>query len=359
MSKRCIGCGVTLQNEDKHRIGYTPKLDASYCQRCFRIQHYDDVTISMKTGIDPDVVLKQIAQKDALVLWVVDLFDFEANMIPGIHRHLMGKDIIMVATKRDLLPDTLGDQKLSQFILSRCKELGIIIQGLVICGDLVKHAYAQDNNSLEEVRRAIDYAQNGRDVVVMGMANAGKSTLLNGLLGKGDLTTSRYPGTTLDLVELDMGEYRLYDTPGLTRYDSYLTLVDDGILKQILPSKRLKARTYQLYEDQSIAVGGLARLDLIGCGQLSCVGYFANELQLHRGKQSKATQLWAAHMGELLTPSLGNDPTKMKKFSHPGTSEKLDVVIHGLGWFCISGAVERMDLYVSEGVNVTFRKAMI
>ena len=117
MSKRCIGCGVTLQNEDKQRIGYTPKLDAAYCQRCFRIQHYDDVTISMKTGIDPDVVLHQIAQKDALVLWVVDLFDFEANMIPGIHRHLMGKDIIMVATKRDLLPDTLGDQKLSQFIL--------------------------------------------------------------------------------------------------------------------------------------------------------------------------------------------------------------------------------------------------
>lgn len=359
MSKRCKGCGVVLQNEDKTKIGYTPKIEAEYCQRCFRIQHYDDVTISMKTGIDPDVVLQQIAKLDALVLWVVDLFDFEANMVPGINRHLLGKDIIMVATKRDLLPATLGDQKLSQFILSRCKELGILIQGLVICGDLVKHAYSDENNSIEEVQYAIETCRNDRDVVVMGMANAGKSTLLNGLLGKQDLTTSRYPGTTLDLVEIPMDGYTLYDTPGLTRYDSYLTLLKDAILKQILPSKRLKARNYQLYEDQSIAVGGLARLDLLGCRQVSCVGYFSSDLKLHRGKQAKAEQLWELHMGELLSPSLGTDATKLKKFSHPGTEEKLDVVIHGLGWFCISGDVDQIDIYVSEGVNVTFRKAMI
>lgn len=359
MSKRCIGCGVELQNEDKQRLGYTPKLEADYCQRCFRIQHYDDVTISMKTGIDPDVVLRQIEEKDALVLWVVDLFDFEANMVPGLNRHLMGKDIIMVATKRDLLPDTLGDQKLSQFIFARCKELGITIQGVVICGDLAKHAFAEDNYSIEEVEHAISLYRNDRDVIVMGMANAGKSTLLNGLLGKQDLTTSRYPGTTLDLVEIPMDDYTLYDTPGLTRYDSYLTLINDELLKQVLPQKRLKARTYQLYEDQSLAVGGLVRLDLIGCTKVSCVGYFAQGLNLHRGKQEKADALWNAHMGELLSPSLGNDVNSMKQFSHPGTKGKLDVVIHGLGWFCISGEVDLIQIYVNEHVSVTFRKAMI
>lgn len=359
MSKRCIGCGVELQQKDKTAVGYTPKLEADYCQRCFRIQHYDDVTISMKTGIDPDVVLRQIEQKDALVLWVVDLFDFEANMIPGINRHLIGKDIIMIATKRDLLPDTLGDQKLSQFILARCKEFGIVIQGLVICGDLAKHAFAEDNYSIEEVQHAIELYRKDRDVIVMGMANAGKSTLLNGLLGKQNLTTSRYPGTTLDLVEMKMDGYTLFDTPGLTRYDSYLTTVSDDLLKQILPQKRLKARNYQLYEDQSIAVGGLARLDLIGCTKVSCVGYFAQGLQMHRGKQEKADALWNTHMNELLSPALSSDFQTMKRFSHSGIKGKLDVVIHGLGWFCISGDVQLIEIYVSEGVSVTFRKAMI
>ena len=63
------------RQQDKNSIGYTPKADADYCQRCFRIRHYDDVTISMKAGaLMGDQVLAQIAQKDALIVWVVDLF---------------------------------------------------------------------------------------------------------------------------------------------------------------------------------------------------------------------------------------------------------------------------------------------
>lgn len=359
MIKRCKGCGIALQQEDATKLGYTPKGDATYCQRCFRITHYDDVNISMKTGIDPDLVLRRIAELDALILWVVDLFDFEANLIAGIHRHLPNKDLIMIAGKRDLLPDTLGNEKLGQFLLQRCADNGIRLRGLVVCGDLHKHPYADDKASLNEVRNAIDRYRKGRDAVIMGMANAGKSTLLNALSGNQALTTSRYPGTTLDLVAIDMGEYTLYDTPGLTRYDSYLTLADDALLKTMIPKQRLKPRGYQLYEDQSLAVGGLVRLDLIGGTKVSCVAYFAEGLKLHRGKQEKADALWKAHMGELLAPSLGSDVASLKKYSHAAIRGKLDVVIHGLGWFCISGDVKRVDVYVNKHVNVTFRKAMI
>ena len=139
-NKICKGCGVVLQSSDAAAIGYTPKMEADYCQRCFRIRHYDDVVISMKQGIDSDAVLQKINAMDALVVWVVDLFDFESNLLPGINRHLLGKDILMVATKRDLLPATLGNEKLSQFLLRRLKEEGILVQGIVVCGDLAAHA---------------------------------------------------------------------------------------------------------------------------------------------------------------------------------------------------------------------------
>ncbi len=50
----------------------------------------------------------------------------------------------------------------------------------------------------------------------------------------------------------------------------------------------------------------------------------------------------------------------MKKFSYGHVQEhKLDVVIHGLGWFCIRGDVASVDVYVAQQGNVTFRKAMI
>ena len=79
MTEYCKGCGVRLQDSDPTLPGYTPKLDKAYCQRCFRIRHYDDVVISMQQGIDGAQVLQRIAQHDALILWVVDIFDFEAK----------------------------------------------------------------------------------------------------------------------------------------------------------------------------------------------------------------------------------------------------------------------------------------
>ncbi len=357
MDKRCKGCGVALQSEHAQELGYTPKAAADYCQRCFRIRHYDDVTISMRTGIDPDQVLKQIAKMNALVLWVVDLFDFEANLIAGIHRHLPKKDILLVATKRDLLPDTLADEKLGRFLLERCGAQGIHPIGLVVCGDL--RVGSCEQASIEEIKNAIAMYRGKRDVVIMGMANAGKSTLLNALLNREELTTSRYPGTTLDILPIDLEDYILYDTPGLSRMDSYLSLVSDAVLKTIVPTKRLKARGYQLYEDQSLAVGGLVRLDLCGGQRVSCVAYFAPGLQIHRGKQEKADGLWKTHMGELLAQAISNDPASLKKYTHGALKGKLDVVIHGLGWFCISGDVKQLSVYVDRQVDVTFRKAMI
>lgn len=362
MSRECKGCGVKLQSEDKTKIGYTPKEGSEYCQRCFRIRHYDDLVISMKQGIDSFEVLQKISKLDALVLWVVDLFDFEANMINGLNRHLAGKDIVMVATKRDLLPDTLSNEKLSNFIFSRLKEYNIHINGFVVCTDLAKHANADDNDSIEGVKEAVEYYRNGRDVVVMGMANAGKSTMLNALCGNKDLTTSRYPGTTLDINSIKMDGYTLYDTPGITRYDSLLTHLDDHLLKQIVPSSQIKARIYQLRENQTLSLGGLVRLDLSGCDHVSCVGYFSNALELHRSKMENANRLWETHLNEMLSPSINKEFKEMQVHEHKGTQsaqEKIDVVIHGLGWFCISGSLKNIKVYVNKDVNVTFRKAMI
>ena len=66
---------------------------------------------------------------DALILWVVDLFDFEASLLEGMNRHLFGKDVIVVGTKRDLLPETVGSEKLAKFVYGRLKELGIHVKG--------------------------------------------------------------------------------------------------------------------------------------------------------------------------------------------------------------------------------------
>ena len=39
--------------------------------------------------------------------------------------------------------------------------------------------------------------------------------------------------------------------------------------------------------------------------------------------------------------------------------DKMDIVIHGFRWFCVSGAIEEISVKVHKGIYVTFRKAMI
>lgn len=362
MSKRCSGCGVTLQNTNKDEVGYTPKLDGEYCMRCFRIRHYDDVVISMKQGVDSKDVLAKIEALDALVLWVVDLFDFEANLLEGLNRHLANKDIIMVATKRDLLPITLSNTKLEHFIRRRLKANDLFVKDIIVTGNLVKNAKEEFNGSVDAVLQTIDYYRDGRDVVVMGMANAGKSTLLNALLQEDQrLTTSRHPGTTLDMVEISFEGYILYDTPGITRFDSLLTYVDDTLLKAVIPSKHLKQRGYQLRKNQTLSIAGFARFDLIGCDNCSAVAYFSERLNIHRSKQEQADDLWTKHLGdELLSPSLDTEFKEMKMYEfHIRDHKKHDIVIHGLGWLCIDEFVDTIRVYVNKDINVTFREAMI
>lgn len=360
MNKKCIGCGVEMQMEDSQGIGYTPKEDALYCQRCFRIRHYNDVTISMKQGIDSKKVLSKIKKLNGMIVWVVDVFDFESNMIQNLNECFPKENILLVLTKQDLLPITLTNEKLLKFVLERLQFYNIQVNGIVICGDMVHHAYHWQNHSLEILKDAIRKTFQKRKVIFMGMANAGKSTLINALQNNKNVTTSKYPGTTLDILKLENDEFTIYDTPGLTRLDSLITRIDEKILKQVIPSSALKPQVYQIYENQSLAVGGLVRMDVYCKTPITVVGYFSTELKIHRGKLENADRLWEQHKGKLLRPTL-NDGSKFKTVTYhfDDDYDKTDVVIHGLGWFCISKEVTKIKISVNESLGITIRKAMI
>lgn len=350
MSKRCIGCGAFLQNQYPEQPGFTPKEGSTFCQRCFRLTHYDDLQFSMKTGIDQDEVLKKIHEMDALVLWVVDLFDFEASLLEGMNRHLFNKQIIVVGTKRDLLPDTVGNEKLARFVFGRCKDLGIEIQGLVVTGKNIEEGK-------EEVLKAMQLAQ-GKDIVVVGMANAGKSTLLNSLMSEPSLTSSRYPGTTLDFNPLSIHGHTVYDTPGLMPRNSLLLHLKEKDLKLVLPAKSVKPVVFQIRGDQSFALAGLARFDIINATRVSAVFYSSNMLSIHRGKIEKADQLWQQHRGTLLSPCV-EESEGWTMTSFQPLHEKQDFVIPGVGWLSLSGEMDEVRVGHHPAIEVIQRKAMI
>src|SRR5699024_12302369 len=86
----------------------------------------------------------------------------------------------------------------------------------------------------------IDEMRDGRYVYVIGMANVGKSSLINRILQatgvEADvITTSQFPGTTLDLIDIPFddangNEASLIDTPGI---------INPGQMTSILEGKEL------------------------------------------------------------------------------------------------------------------------
>lgn len=73
---------------------------------------------------------------------------------------------------------------------------------------------ANDNNDADQARRPIR-------VAIVGRPNAGKSTLVNALIGEERMLTGPEPGLTRDAISTDFTfksrEFRLFDTAGLRR----------------------------------------------------------------------------------------------------------------------------------------------
>ena len=80
----CIGCGAQIQTEDKEKAGFTPASSIKkaeetgelYCQRCFRLRHYNEIVDVHITDDEFLKLLHEVGDSDALVVNVVDIFDF-------------------------------------------------------------------------------------------------------------------------------------------------------------------------------------------------------------------------------------------------------------------------------------------
>ena len=56
MIKRCIGCGTKLQQTNSNEPGYTPKTDAKYCMRCFKMTNYGQIKPEKVNKNNQDVI---------------------------------------------------------------------------------------------------------------------------------------------------------------------------------------------------------------------------------------------------------------------------------------------------------------
>ena len=367
----CIGCGAEIQSENPNKQGYLPKsvVEKSIeennlvCKRCFRLKNYNEVSDVELGAEDFYKLIKTLSKKDGLMVKVVDIFDFSGSWIEDVI-DIVGnnKDIVLVANKLDLLPKSVKQNKIKQWLFKMLKAKGIKVKDILLIS-------AIKNHGIEEAAARIDELRNGKDVYIIGATNVGKSTFINKLIelttgDKNVITTSHFPGTTLGMIEIPLDRATsIYDTPGIILDYDIAHYLDAKSLKLVMPKKEIKARVFQLNAEQSLFFGGMARVDFVKGERQSFTLYASNLVDIHRTKLSNADALFEKHLGTLLKPPFEDNISIFKnqvKKNFKIDDRKIDIVISGLGWITVnSDSGCEIDIYVPEEIEVFVRESII
>lgn len=348
MNKQCQGCGVPLQTENPNEIGYIKSLDQEYCVSCFRLKNYGDLSKVTQNKVDPFEMLEKVSQIDALFVWVVDLFHLEESKIGSLHRWFNDKEVVIMATKRELLPKTMSLSKIKNALQPFINESHLNIVDVLITGNFGK--MNKDNN----IRRLNSLKDEFRKdkIVFFGKTNVGKSSLINALSNTSDLSVSVLPGTTIDIVKVASDVEELYDSAGISMNETLLDKLSNETVKLLQQKKTIKPINFQLKDNQSLIVDGFGYIDFKHEGSYSITCYLPDSVKLHRTKTENVTQQFSRFESELRDEKL---ISKNHSISHKNT----DIVIMDLGFITLHNPTVKISTHFKQSVEVILRKALL
>ena len=236
MSKKCLGCGNLLDDN----------YDKDLCERCFRLKYYGEYQVTNKSNIDYFKILDSISEND-LVLYITSIFNINLEYLKKF------KNVIIKKKKKDILPKSIKDLKIINYIRKHYGEYDIEVISSVKNYNL--------DNLMDKIKK-----YNKNKVYLVGNTNSGKSTLLNKMIinysdNNPSITTSIYPSTTLDVINVNIDNITFIDTPGIIDEGSIINYIDNNTLKVITPKKEIKPRTYQIKGKGSLIIENMIRLD--------------------------------------------------------------------------------------------------
>lgn len=253
---KCVGCGIKLQEKDKNELGYTPNLNNALCERCFKLKNYNILT-NKGINIDNDKLIKKINELNTCVLFLVDFINLDSEVIDA-YKKIKSKKILII-TKADIIPKNIKYQKLIQNI----KNIYDIKEDLILTSSKTKL----------NIKTITKICLEEKNICLAGFTNAGKSSLINALVGS-DITVSKKSNTTQDFIKLNVDGINIYDAPGFM----------SNINRENIPRSIIRPITYQFPSKHYLLIQDI-KLNILENSNFTI--YVGNEANIIRRKENE------------------------------------------------------------------------
>lgn len=253
---KCVGCGIKLQEKDKNELGYTPNLNNALCERCFKLKNYNILT-NKGINIDNDKLINKINELNTCVLFLVDFINLDSEVIEA-YKKIKSKKILII-TKADIIPKNIKYQKLIQNI----KNIYDIKEDLILTSSKTKL----------NIKTITKLCLEEKNICLAGFTNAGKSSLINTLVGS-DITVSKKSNTTQDFIKLNVDGINIYDAPGFM----------SNINRENIPRSIIRPITYQFPSKHYLLIQDI-KLNILENSNFTI--YVGNEANIIRRKENE------------------------------------------------------------------------
>ena len=158
------------------------------CKRCHGLQNFGTVEKTLRPGWTDEPTLSQeqfrkllmpLQNKVAVIIALVDLFDFSGSVLPELDKIAGDNPVILAANKADLLPSEMGHVRAENWVRRELEYLDV--NSIANIGGAVRLVSCKTGYGVSALMEKAQSLAEERecDIYVVGAANAGKSYVCN------------------------------------------------------------------------------------------------------------------------------------------------------------------------------------
>lgn len=372
IKKKCIGCGIELQFKDNKKEGFVPEEkfiteEELLCQRCFKIKNYGQNLVNTFTKEDYIEEVSNTIKKSDIILAIFDIIDFEGSFTEEILDYLRDYRSIVLINKIDLLPDFVHPTEIANWVKRRLAEEDIVPDDIALIS-------AKNKYGVNGIIRKINslFPKKKIKAVIVGTSNVGKSSVINLLLGKNKITTSKYSGTTLKSInnKIPNTDITIIDTPGLIPEGRISDLLDVETGLKLVPSGEISRKTFKLEKNQIFMIDSFCTLKILENDkdeeneetiQYSPIFsvYASKNIKFHVTKEERVEELLEGNFFEIL-----KGEEKERFFENEFLTYKVkvneneDIAIGGLGWINVKRGPLNLEITLPKDIKIVLRPSI-